>query len=159
MSQSSPTPENFVRGMQIIALALPAGVIVFAMIAVFVVGALNTPPTGMLISLLGAAAAFAVLIMHRLLPGVIAARAAAMQSTMHGAAHESLRPYSIYMSQMVVKLALLEGAAFFNVMCVIIEHNWWSLGIAGILVGWMLTQFPTRDRVERWIATQGMRID
>jgi hypothetical protein len=55
---------------------------------------------------------------------------------------------------MIVRIAVLEGAAFFNVICSIIEHNWWSLGIAGLLVGWMLTNFPTRNRVERWIAEQ-----
>ncbi|MFO1093547.1 MAG: hypothetical protein U0992_09580 [Planctomycetaceae bacterium] len=141
--------------MQIIALSLPAGVIVFAMIALFVVGALNQPPTGMFISLFAVAFAFAMFAMHLVMPQLIASRASHLQI----AIPESLRPYGVYQAQMIVKLALLEGAAFFNVICSIIEHNWWSLGIAGLLVGWMLTQFPTRDRVERWIATQGKRID
>jgi hypothetical protein len=57
---------------------------------------------------------------------------------------------------MIIKLALLESAAFFNVIATVVEHNWWSLGLAGLLVGWMLTNFPTRSRVERWIAEQGI---
>lgn len=138
--------------MQIIALSLPAGVIAFAMIAVFVAGALNQPPTGTFISLFAVAFAFAMFAMHLVMPQLIARRANQLQI----AVPESLRPYGVYQAHMIVKLALLEGAAFFNVICSIIEHNWWSLGIAGLLVGWMLTQFPTLDRVERWIAQQGM---
>jgi len=138
--------------MQIIALSLPAGVIVFAMIAVFVVGALNQPPTGMLISLFAVGFAFVAFVMHLVMPQLIARRSSLLQMTVR----EAQRPYMVYQAQMIVKLALLEGAAFFNVICLMVEHNWWSLGIAGLLVGSMLTQFPTRERVERWIAQQGI---
>jgi hypothetical protein len=37
-----------------------------------------------------------------------------------------------------------------------IEHNWWSLAIAGGVVAIMAVQFPTRTRVEQWIETQRM---
>jgi hypothetical protein len=60
---------------------------------------------------------------------------------------------------MIVGLALLEGMAFFNIIACIIEHNWWSLAIAGCLALWMLMVFPSRNRVEQWIETQRMNSD
>jgi len=138
--------------MQIIAAALPLGVIVFALVAVLGLGALAQPSSGSIVSLIGvlfAASAFAA---HLVLPNLIASRAVATQQLLPA----ELQPYGAYQTRMIMKLALLEGAAFFNVICTIIEHNWWSLGIAGLLVGWMLTNFPTRTRVERWIAERGI---
>ena len=138
--------------MQIIAAALPIGVIVFALVAVLALGALAQPPSGSIVSLIGvmfAASAFAA---HLVLPNLMASRGVATQQLLP----TELRPYGAYQTRMIMKLALLEGAAFFNVICTVIEHNWWSLGIAGLLVGWMLTNFPTRGRVDLWIAKQGM---
>jgi hypothetical protein len=152
VSQQQPTPETLIRGMQIIAAALPLGVIVFALVAVLALGALAQPPSGSIVSLVGVVFAVGAFAAHLVLPNLIAQRAAT------GPQHlpNELKPYGAYQTRMIMKLALLEGAAFFNVICTVIEHNWWSLGIAGLLVGWMLTNFPTRSRVERWIAEQGM---
>jgi len=140
-----------IRTMQIIALALPQGVILFALIAVFVLGALSQPSSGNAVSLIAAGFAAVAFVAHLVVPNLIAGRRVNTQTP-----PTELQPYGAYQSQMIMKVALLEGAAFFNVIATIIEHNWWSLGIAGLLVGWMLTNFPTRGRVERWIAEQGI---
>ena len=138
--------------MQIIAAALPLGVIVFALVAVLALGALAQPPSGSIVSLMGVIFAASAFVGHLVLPNLMASRAVATQQLLP----TDLQPYGAYQTRMIMKLALLEGAAFFNVTCTVIEHNWWSLGIAGLLVGWMLTNFPTSGRVERWIAEQGM---
>ena len=52
---------------------------------------------------------------------------------------------------MIVGLALLEGAAFFNIIAYMIAGHIWSLGIVAGLVVIMLLSFPTRGRVAFWI--------
>lgn len=121
----------------------------FAGIAVVAVGALNEPPSGSIVSLIGAVLAVMQSGLALFVPNLIVSRTPPQQLQT-----TELRPYSLFMTRHIIRLALLEGAAFFNIVATIIEHNWWSLGIAGLLVGWMLTQFPTRNRVEAWIARQ-----
>lgn len=150
MSQPSSTPETLVRIAQLITLALVAGAIVFAGIAVVAVGALNEPPSGSIVSLIGAAMTLGQAGLAVFVPDLVVSRTPTQQLQTSA----ELRPYSLFMTRHIIRLALLEGATFFNIVATIIEHNWWSLGIAGLLVGWMLTQFPTRNRVEAWIARQ-----
>jgi hypothetical protein len=69
---------------------------------------------------------------------------------------EQERDCYIYQMQLIIALAMLEGAAFLNLIACMIEHNWWSLAIAGGVVAIMAVQFPTRTRVEQWIETQRM---
>jgi hypothetical protein len=152
VSQQQPTPETLIRGMQIIAAALPLGVIVFALVAVVGTGALAQPPSGNIVSLVGVVVAAGAFVAHLVLPNLIAQRAANVPQQLPA----ELKPYGEYQLRMIIKLALLDSAAFFNVVAAMVEHNWWSLGIAGLLVGWMLTNFPTRGRVERWIAERGI---
>jgi hypothetical protein len=136
--------------MQIIALALPQGVILFAIVAVVGLGALSQPPSGTMFSFVAAGFAGFAFVAHLVFPRFMVARAPGGASPFTS----EMQACSAFQTQMIVRIAVLEGAAFFNVICSIIEHNWWSLGIAGLLVGWMLTNFPTRNRVERWIAEQ-----
>jgi hypothetical protein len=148
MTQQQLTPESMIRTMQIIALALPAGVLVFALVAVFGVGALAQPPDGNFLSLFAAGFTVVMFVAHVVVPGSVVGKAIASQTVLP----VEVRPYAACQAGMLIKLAFLEGAAFFNVIATIIEHNWWSLGIAGVLVGWMAMNFPTQTRVEHWIA-------
>lgn len=129
-----------------------AGVIAFVLIAVIVVGALSEPPSGNIISLVGVVLTASQLGLALFVPDLVAGRSNQQQSQMP----DEVQPYGVFMTRHLIRLALLEGAAFFNIVATFIEHNWWSLGIAGVLVGWMLTNFPTRNRVERWIAAKGL---
>lgn len=123
----------------------------FAGVAV-AIGALSQPSTGTMISLIAAAMTLGQAGLAVFVPDMVARRAA--RQHLHASVEQ--RPYSAFMSRHIIRLALLEGGAFFNIVVTLIEHNWWSLGIAGLLVGWMLVNFPTRGRVERWIAEQGI---
>jgi len=142
----SSSPEQTVRAAQIITIALVMGVVTFAVIAVLFVGALQPPPDGRLISGLGAGFAVIAFVMHLVVPAMIARPQA--QFT------DEKQLYGAYLGKTIIGPALLEGAAFFNIVALIIEHNWWSLAIAGGLVFWMLAMFPTRTRVDHWVETQ-----
>jgi hypothetical protein len=148
MSQTAHTPEQAVRVAQIITIALVMGVVLFGVVALLFVGALDDPADGVILSGMGAGFAVLMFVMHLVIPAQIARQQA-------GTADES-QLYGVYVTKTIVGLALLEGAAFFNLVALIVEHNWWSLAIAGGLVFWMLAMFPTRTRVDHWVETQQM---
>ncbi|REJ93810.1 MAG: hypothetical protein DWQ34_09900 [Planctomycetota bacterium] len=150
MSQQSASLDEVVRTSQIIAGALIAGVVMFAVIGVVAFGALSDDPSGMIVSLVGAVFAVMSIVMHRVVPSAIVRP---VRSRGRSATSADELP-GMYRTKLIIGLAILEGAAFFNIVAAIVEHNWWSLGIAGVLVFWMLTAFPTRTRIEHWIETQ-----
>ena len=148
MSHSPPTLDQTVRALQIITGSLVMGVLLLAAIAVVGLGVLAPPPQGLILSGIGVVFAVAAFVMHLVVPAIIARQQArsAEGDALHG----------IYQQKTIVGLAILEGAAFFNLVALIVEHNWWSLAIAGGLVFWMLAMFPTKTSVDQWVETQQM---
>jgi len=146
MSQQPPTLAQIVRGTQILTVALTIGVVGFMAIAVVVGGALDNSPSGVLIS--GIAAGYTVIafVLHLVIPSMIAGQ--------HRSDASDEQLGSLFQRQTIVSVALLEGAAFFNIIACMIEHNRWSLAVAGGLVFWMLARFPTQTRVEHWVETR-----
>lgn len=60
----------------------------------------------------------------------------------------------VYQTRLITKLALLEGAAFINIVALQAEQSWWSLGTAGFVVILMIAGFPTRSKIEFWTQSQ-----
>ena len=149
MSNPVTTPEQAVRVMQIIAIALVMGVVLLGLISVFVVGALDDPPGGFIISLIAAVFASGAFVMHLIVPGMMTPPPGRDTPSA-----DELTLYQQFQARTIVGLAMLEGAAFFNIIATIVEHNWWSLAIAGCLVFWMLAMFPTQTRIKHWVETQ-----
>lgn len=156
MSNAPATPEAWVRNMQIIAGALIAGVVIFALIAVFALGALGQPPTGVIVSYMALGMTAIELVPFALVPRFVTAPTVHRARQGTGNLEGNALQYGLYQTRMILRYALLEGAAFFSIVATIIEHNWWTLGVAGGLVLMMLTIFPARTRVEHWMETQRM---
>lgn len=151
MHTSALQPDQRIRVMQLLTLAMAAGVVMFAAVAVLVVGALSEPADGQVISLLGLGVAGLLFVLHLFLPGMVAG-----QNVATGGQNDW---YAVFQVRTIIGLALLEGAAFFNLVACILEHHWWSLAMAGGFVFWMLVRFPTTSSVEQWIATQRLKQD
>ncbi len=154
MSRHDDTPDfdQRVWTMQIIAVALVMGVVLFAAVAVLGIGALDKPPKAdATVSYIALAFATVMFGAHLVVPATVArnARTTAGNEAMHAS-----RWVAIYQTKLVVALALLEGPAFFNMIALIIESHWWSLATAGALVFFMLAAFPTKTRVAQWVETQ-----
>lgn len=149
MTDSQHIIDQRLRLMQIIAGALIMGVVMFALITTLALGALNEAPTNTIIAYIGAVFAAVSVAVHLFVPEAMAAAALKASSNRDV---ETL--CGIYQTRMIVALAMLEGAAFFNVVALIIAHTWWSLVIAGALLLLMLARIPTRTGVEHWIETQ-----
>jgi hypothetical protein len=156
MSNAPATREAWIRNMQIIAGALIAGVVVFALVAVFVLGALSQPLTGVIVSYMALGMTAMEMVPFALVPRFVTAQTVHRARQGAGNLEGDALQYGLYQTRMILRYALLEGAAFFCIVATIIEHNWWTLGMAGGLVLIMLTIFPTRTRVEHWIETQRM---
>jgi hypothetical protein len=128
---------------KIIAGALVFGVVAFA--AVAVVLRLGQAPGGSLVSSVAAGLAAAVVVVRQVVLGVMGGRTG--PSSMPG----PIGALALYQTRMIVGLALLEGAAFFNIVSYIIEGQWWTLLVVAVLVAFMLAAFPTRTRLRRWV--------
>jgi hypothetical protein len=59
--------------------------------------------------------------------------------------------YLAYQSQLIVRLAQLEGATFLCLTAYLQEGFSFTLGQVIVLIALMLSQFPTAGRVERWV--------
>jgi hypothetical protein len=55
---------------------------------------------------------------------------------------------------LLIGLALLEGAAFMGCIAYMLEAHPISAGVVGVAVGLMVLQFPTRGRVRVWLERQ-----
>lgn len=157
MTQTPPQLDRFVRETQIIAAALIAGAATFVGIAVVIVQVVgNDPaPTGMIVSLVMAGMTLAEIVPFFLIPGQLERSPQLLQ---FGPPGEGLTGHhSLYRGQLIIRLALLEGACFMNTIAYIIEHNWWSLAIVGGLLLIMLMMFPTRTRVEHYVESRELQ--
>lgn len=131
------------RTMQIIAGALVLGSTLFAVsVLVSFEGASDTLELLGMIGLGFAAVAIAV---SSIVPGMIGKLNEGSSTTEH---------MGVYQTRLIVRLAILDGAAFFNITALQMEHNFWSLGIAGLLMILMLASFPTQSKIALWLQTQ-----
>jgi hypothetical protein len=70
---------------------------------------------------------------------------------------------SMYTTPLIVRCALLEGAAFLLCIAYLIDGSVISLVAAGALLAILVYQWPGRDRIDRWVerrrdAVEALRI-
>jgi len=134
--------------MRIIAGALIAGVGFFLAFVLFQ-SPLGQPPAGQQTSLMAVGFAVINTLLQFGVPLVVrTGQQAGPANTVEQKAA------ALFFTRMIVRLALLEGAAFFNIFSLMSEHNWWTLVVIGVLVLLMLALWPTRTRFEQFIENQ-----
>lgn len=57
----------------------------------------------------------------------------------------------VWFTSNIVRMAILESAAFINLVFAWLEGSGWHLVVALIVLGLMITQLPSKDRVLGWI--------
>ena len=62
--------------------------------------------------------------------------------------------YEAYQKRMIIRFALLEGAAMLNLVAALISRQPYSLALAGLMAAIMILRFPTRGRVEAFVKSQ-----
>lgn len=150
----------FVKTMQIIVGALVLGVLNFMGVVVFFIRppAKGPPPDQLLLTYLSIGFAVAAVLLSIIVPSVLAG---AMRKSAFTSASQPDRSHSKedanfgplvqrYQTLLIIRCAILEGAIFFCLVAHIIERHKITLAAAGVLLFIMVTQFPTRSRVEDW---------
>lgn len=150
-------PRQLVRTMQIVCGALMMGVVSFLGVVIFIrIGkGVQPAPVVPIVACLAAGMA-ALMTVVRLVVPLLVTRSAIKQITVIRPLNDirKLDLYGVYQTQMIVGCALLEGAAFFNLISFLIEGQVWSLGIVAALLAMMAASFPTLERVDGWAEDQ-----
>lgn len=166
--KNEQTPQQLdqaVKVMRLIIVALTMGVVMFGVITLFLQVA-DRGGRPILIAWIAAGFAVVNLLMRQVMGTVLSASARKQIAAgtwqppqknsvrvPENATHAD-RLLMSFQTRLIVRAALLEGAAFFNLIAFMIERQTWSFGIAGALAAINLSTFPSRDSVLYWIRQQ-----
>lgn len=145
-----PPPDDRAVASMLVTCKIIAGTLIFG---VFAFGAVaialrleDAPEQKSLLSIIAAAFAAGTVIVRQVVLGVLVGQAVPKDSQ-----PTTATSFQLYQTRLIVGLALLEGAAFFNEVAYLIEGHWWSFLVVAALLTWMLASFPTHGRLRQWI--------
>jgi hypothetical protein len=160
--------------MQIIVGALAGGVIMFFVVTLFVTaGGEAGPPEMPLLTYMSLAFAPAAILVAMLFPGVLIrsqretmlAGVATSQSIpadkppAQDSQSKLMRLVGGYQTALIIRSAILEGAAFFSLLAYMLEGQALILLVVGVLLLFLLSGMPTRSRVEDFIDQEQRVLD
>jgi hypothetical protein len=156
--------KGVVLTMQIIVGALALGIVNFLLVIVFAIKpqAQQNPIGQSLMTYLAVAGAVLAVLASIFIPFLLAApmRKSALDASAGSKATGSKDETNIgplaqmYQTQLIVRCALIEGAAFFSLVAYMLEGQTTALATAGVLLLILLAHFPTRSRLEAWIESE-----
>ena len=154
--------KDRIRSFRIVLLALIAGVGLFAMIVV-AVASINWAPPGT-ISLIIFFVTFVIVAQSLVIPRLIGKSASnqlvSSEKKSAGLPNESHLKESVdlpskllgvWFTSNLIGIAMLESAAFINLVFAMIEGSGWHLVVGFALLFVMLLRFPTEDKVFSWV--------
>ncbi|HXG10135.1 MAG TPA: hypothetical protein VNK04_10130 [Gemmataceae bacterium] len=153
---STPTPTNDldarIRVMQIILGAIVLGAVAFLVVAVVVRWQSDQPaPESPIISYIALGTALVIAVAYYFVTD-------ALQASQRRGANTRIAWCNAYQTTMIAGAAMLEGAVFFLLIAYLLEgnlkDNWTPLVAALGFIVVIVTLFPTRSGLERWIAEQ-----
>ncbi|MGD9634290.1 MAG: hypothetical protein AB7G28_03160 [Pirellulales bacterium] len=162
------------RTMQIIVGAMAAGVVSFFVAVLFITAnKAQQPPEMPMLSYMAIAIAPAAILVALLYPGFVRRRerkAIVSGTTASNAVSPSGTPLTYveqqlmplvggYQTALIIRSAILEGAAFFALVTYMIEGQTSSLIAAGMLLLFILAGMPTRGRVEEAVGHERRAIE
>jgi hypothetical protein len=151
MQNNTPevTPKSYLRTFTLIHSALVAGVLIPGVLMF-----MQTKNQELLLSFSGDTMFFVVPFMA--IAGILAGNYL-YGNIINGLASKSTLKEKLngFQSASVIKYSLLEGPAFLGIVAFMNGGNQYFLIIAMLLVGWLILQRPTRDKVERDLKLEG----
>jgi hypothetical protein len=163
LSNEPPNLSARILTMQIIASAITLGAIIFLTIVLIMrsTGQVVKAPATPLISYIAlgfaALAVVAAVAVPRLLMATLV-RGVARTSAPERPEEEFFGLCNVYQTGLIQRLAILEGAAFFQILAFLLEGQQACLIVTAILLAGLVLQFPYRSRVETWIEAQRLKI-
>lgn len=155
------TPEQRHRTMFIIWFALIMGVVTFGVVVVGILGKDEAPGDGLpLLTYVGLGATAVMLVLRTFVPDLVGRNM--FNQAMERIKTENIQDEDevlatydqIFMTRLIVGLALLEGAAMLNLVAYMTESQVLSLVAVGILLLVMIASVPTKSKLEAWIRNQ-----
>ena len=147
MSQQTQliTIEQAKKVCPIIATAMIGGVMIagFVMVPMDV---FNQPPKEQMLTMVLGAMAGICILMSMFIPNIVAKSLITKNSSKGDKAFAAA-----FQTQMIIRMALLEGAAFANFSALSSERNPWTLGVIVWLLVTMILYFPTPGKIDNWI--------
>ena len=143
--KTDPTKVGLIS--RIIAGALIMGVVTFACVAFFV--AKGEPVESPMLALIGAGMAVMSVVVRFIVPTIIV-NAGKARLKEAADADQMSQLAGLYQTKMIIGIAVLEGAAFFNLVAYISEKQFWTYGVVAFLVGVMAISFPSQGQFESW---------
>ena len=155
-------PSERLRAMQIIAFALPMGVVIFLGIVLFLVyGRANAPAPPQqslpIITIISGVFFLVTGSLSFIVPQFIT-RAALTQQAAQSEARDANALLGLRQTSMIISIALLEGPAFFALIAFLVEQQPLVLIVPGLALLGMLAQFPTENSVRNWLELNGRRV-
>ncbi len=146
-----------VRTMQIIVAALAMGVIMFMAVVLTMLDKIAARDPFITYIALG----FAVLMFAGwiIVPGIVATQARRAMAGLPRDADIVGQLAGVFQTRLIIASAMLEGAAFFNLIASMLEGQYVGLVTAVVLLLIIISQFPTRHRLEVWITHELENID
>lgn len=165
------TVDATVRTLQIIVMALAAGVFTFGLVVFFRPGGgLKPLDPQAIISIVMAVISLSLIPSRFIVPAAILrsgrqriARGSEPVATRRGVGSplpdsEQAKLLVLLHTTTIIGAALLEGAAFANLTAFMLEGQVYSLVLAGLLLLGIVSAIPTRNRVEAWLDVQTRRV-
>jgi hypothetical protein len=72
---------------------------------------------------------------------------------------ETMRWWGVHQTVLILRCGLLEGAAFLQGLAYLVEGNLFSLPLGFAMIGLILMQWPTRERLDRWVEARREAVD
>jgi len=146
-----------VRGMQIIAAALMVSVTGFLFVVLSVTqGNVFGFQMPAVLTQIGAGLGAFMILNHFIVPGIVSSlqlrKATASGLLQQDDESQNRQLMGIYRIQLIIALAMLEGAAFLNLVAFMVEKNGLSMGVVVLLLGLMQLRFPTQHKVSSWVS-------
>lgn len=148
MPQQTPASK---QTAMIIAAGLIGGVVTFAIVATTMAPPAPNEPD--IFSLVLAGVGAFTFLASFVIPGLVTG-AMLQQLQQKGTAGDEQQLLQVYQTRMIMRLAMLEGGAFANLVAYMTQGQQWSLIIVAWLVATMLMFFPTPGRIDNWIRQQ-----
>jgi hypothetical protein len=160
-TRMQPSPpkdkETALRTTQIIAGAMILGVLAFGAVATMLVVNDESDAQGSsFIAPLAAGVSLLLLVVCVIVPANVnsARTGAGASETARDTDSGQLALYAAYQTRMIIRFALLEGAAMLNLVAALVDKQPYSVAIAGLMAAIMALLFPTRGRVEAFVRSQ-----
>ncbi len=141
MNNYKTTPEEFLKSIQIIHMALITGVVLFALIAVYIHFSGFEFDGGKELN-----SGLIIVVPVFAIAGIIASRLVFKFKLKECITKQNMEEkITDYRSALIIKFALIEGCAMFSVIAFLLTNNLLYLGITGLLLVVFIIYRPTAE--------------